>query len=64
VTKYFGYLDKAEVTLNAILGYDPTLPHWVTTVALDVIGLHLRAKYRRIERQLITTVRDSMRFLS
>ena len=27
-TKYFGYQDKAEVTLNAILGYDPAIPHW------------------------------------
>lgn len=27
-TKYFGYKDKADVTLNAILGYMPTVPHW------------------------------------
>ncbi|UCD51141.1 MAG: hypothetical protein JSW27_00635, partial [Phycisphaerales bacterium] len=26
--KYFGYENKAEVTLNAILGYMPTAPHW------------------------------------
>ena len=26
--KYFGYDDKAQVTLNAILGYMPTVPHW------------------------------------
>jgi hypothetical protein len=26
--RYFGYQDKAEVTLNAILGYDPTVPSW------------------------------------
>ena len=26
--KYFGYNDKADVTLNAILGYDPAIPHW------------------------------------
>lgn len=25
---FFGYMDKAEVTLNAILGYMPTLPSW------------------------------------
>lgn len=25
---YFGYLDKAKVTLDAILAYMPTLPHW------------------------------------
>jgi hypothetical protein len=27
-TKYFGYQDKAEVTLDAILGYDPAIPSW------------------------------------
>jgi hypothetical protein len=27
-TKYFGYSDKAEVALDSILGYMPTLPHW------------------------------------
>jgi hypothetical protein len=54
-TKYFGYDDKAEVTLNAILGYMPAVPHW---------GYHgsarrywdfiygASAKYSRIERQL------------
>ena len=26
--KYFGYDDKALVTLNAVLGYMPTVPHW------------------------------------
>jgi hypothetical protein len=26
--RYFGYDDKASVTLNAILGYMPTVPHW------------------------------------
>lgn len=26
--KYFGFDDKATVTLNAILGYMPTVPHW------------------------------------
>lgn len=26
--KYFGFDDKAAVTLNAILGYMPTVPHW------------------------------------
>ena len=26
--KYFGYESKAEVTLNAILGYMPNVPHW------------------------------------
>lgn len=27
-SRYFGFDDKALVTLNAILGYMPTLPHW------------------------------------
>jgi len=27
-TKHFGYDDKAQVTLDAILGYMPTIPHW------------------------------------
>lgn len=27
-TSYFGYQDKAEVTINSILGYMPTVPHW------------------------------------
>jgi hypothetical protein len=26
--KYFGYEDKAQVTLNAVLGYMPAVPHW------------------------------------
>ena len=25
---YFGYTNKAQVTLNAILGYMPAIPHW------------------------------------
>jgi hypothetical protein len=28
VTKYFGYHDKAKITLNSILGYMPSVPHW------------------------------------
>ncbi|MCW3100177.1 MAG: hypothetical protein JWL77_5795 [Chthonomonadaceae bacterium] len=27
-SRYFGYDDKAQVTLNAILGYMPTVPNW------------------------------------
>lgn len=27
-SKYFGYNDKADVTLNAILAYMPVVPHW------------------------------------
>jgi hypothetical protein len=28
VTKYFGYDDKAQITLDSILGYMPSIPHW------------------------------------
>jgi hypothetical protein len=54
-TKYFGYQDKAEVTLNAILGYMPTVPHWGYNGSArrywDFI-YGASAKYSRIERQL------------
>ena len=52
-TKYFGYHDKAEVTLNAILGYDPTIPHWgYNGSARRYWDFIFAAKYRRLERQL------------
>jgi hypothetical protein len=54
-TKYFGYEDKAAVTLNAILGYMPTVPHWGYNGSArrywDFI-YGASAKYSRIERQL------------
>ena len=54
-TKYFGYKDKADVTLNAILGYMPTVPHWGYNGSArrywDFI-YGASAKYSRIERQL------------
>lgn len=54
-TKYFGYQDKAAVTLNAILGYDPAIPHWGYNGSArrywDFI-FGASAKYSRIERQL------------
>jgi len=28
VTKYFGYSDKARITLDSVLGYMPLIPHW------------------------------------
>src|SRR4030095_8608175 len=28
VTKYFGYSDKAKITLDSILGYMPSIPNW------------------------------------
>jgi hypothetical protein len=52
-SKYFGYLDKAEVTLNAILGYDPTVPHWgYNGSARRYWDFIFAAKDRRLERQL------------
>ncbi len=54
-TKYFGYKDKAEVTLNAILGYDPAIPHWGYDGSArrywDFI-FGASHQYRRLERQL------------
>lgn len=52
-TKYFGYQDKAEVTLNAILGYMPTLPHWgYNGSARRFWDFLYGGKYSRLERQL------------
>ena len=51
--KYFGYQEKADVTLNAILGYDPTVPHWgYNGSARRYWDFIFAAKYSRIERQL------------
>ena len=52
-TRYFGYEDKAEVTLDAILGYDPAIPHWgYNGSAHRYWDLIFAAKDRRLERQL------------
>jgi len=52
-TKYFGYNDKAGVTLSAILGYDPTIPHWgYNGSARRYWDFIFAAKDRRLERQL------------
>ncbi|HTS37337.1 MAG TPA: DUF5695 domain-containing protein [Candidatus Solibacter sp.] len=52
-TKYFGYADKADVTLNAILGYDPAIPHWgYNGSARRYWDFIFAAKDRRLERQL------------
>lgn len=52
-TKYFGDLDKAEITLNAILGYDPAIPHWgYNGSARRYWDFIFAAKDRRLERQL------------
>jgi len=52
-TKYFGDSGKAEVTLNAILGYMPAVPHWGYNGGARRYWDFLYAgKIRRIERQL------------
>ncbi len=52
-SKYFGYDEKAEVTLNAILAYMPTLPHWgYNGSARRYWDFLYGGKLRRIERQL------------
>lgn len=52
-TKYFGYQDKADITLNAILGYDPTVPHWgYNGSARRYWDFIFAGKDRRLERQL------------
>ena len=52
-TKYFGYQEKAEVTLDAILGYTPTVPNWgYNGSARRYWDFLYGAKYSRIERQL------------
>lgn len=50
---YFGYDDKALVSLNSILGYMPTVPHWgYNGSARRYWDFVYAGKLRRIERQL------------
>jgi len=50
---FFGYDDKAEVSLNSILGYMPTLPHWgYNGNARRYWDFIYGGKLKRIERQL------------
>jgi hypothetical protein len=52
-SRYFGYDDKARVTLDAILGYMPTLPHWgYNGSARRYWDFQYAGKLRRVERQL------------
>lgn len=52
-TKYFHYDDKAEVTIAAILGYDPTIPSWgYNGSARRYWDFIFGGKVRRLERQL------------
>jgi hypothetical protein len=51
--KFFGYHDKAAVSLNSILGYMPTVPHWgYNGNARRYWDFIYGGKLRRIERQL------------
>ena len=51
--KHFGYTDKASVTLDAILGYDPAIPHWgYNGSARRYWDFIFAAKKPRLERQL------------
>lgn len=51
--KYFGYEDKALVSLNSIIGYMPTVPHWgYNGNARRYWDFLYGGKIRRIERQL------------
>jgi len=50
---YFGFDEKALVTLNAILAYMPTVPHWgYNGSARRYWDFVFAGKLRRIERQL------------
>jgi hypothetical protein len=52
-TKYFGDDAKAQVTLDAILGYMPTLPSWgYNGSARRYWDFQYAGKVRRVERQL------------
>lgn len=52
-SKYFGFDDKALVTLNAILAYMPTVPHWgYNGSARRYWDFVYGGKLSRIERQL------------
>jgi hypothetical protein len=50
---YFGYADKAKITIDAILGYMPTVPHWgYNGSARRYWDFLYGGKLSRIERQL------------
>ncbi len=50
---YFGYNDKAEVSLDSIIGYMPTVPHWgYNGNARRYWDFIYGGKLRRYERQL------------
>jgi len=52
-TRYFGESSKAKVTLEAILGYMPTIPHWAYNGnARRYWDFLYGGKIRRLERQI------------
>ncbi|RZL51028.1 MAG: hypothetical protein EOP00_01375 [Pedobacter sp.] len=52
-SNYFGYQDKADITLSAILGYMPTIPHWgYNGSARRYWDFLYGGKLSRVERQL------------
>jgi hypothetical protein len=52
-TKYFGFNDKADVTVRAILGYDPAIPSWgYNGSARRYWDFLYGGKVARLERQL------------
>lgn len=52
-TDYFGFQEKANVTLNAILAYMPSIPHWgYNGSARRYWDFLYGGKIRRVERQL------------
>jgi hypothetical protein len=52
-TKYFGYDDKAQTTLDAVLGYDPAIPSWgYNGSARRYWDFIYGGKVQRLERQL------------
>ncbi|WP_129791065.1 DUF5695 domain-containing protein [Sphingosinicella sp. CPCC 101087] len=51
--RHFGYDEKAELTREVILGYDPTLPHWgYNGNARRYWDFVYAGKTRRLERQI------------
>jgi hypothetical protein len=52
-TKYFGFNEKADVTLHAIMGYDPAIPSWgYNGSARRYWDFIYGGKLTRLERQL------------
>ena len=52
-TRYFGFDDKAQLTLDAILGYDPSIPSWgYNGSARRYWDFIYGGKVERLERQL------------